>query len=112
MDGTAPATAGAPAQPTKPGPNVTPAGVVFNFKPDGNPSKIFLAGSFNDWNPANPKYLLKNDGPNGMWTITVKLMPGSYQYKFVADGQWIKDPNSPGSAPDGFGAQNGQFDVK
>lgn len=111
-DSAAPATAGAPAQAAKPGPNLTPAGVVFNFKPDGNPSKIFLAGSFNDWNPANPKYLLKNDGPNGMWTITVKLVPGTYQYKFVADGQWIKDPNSPGSAPDGYGAQNGQFDVK
>ena len=112
-DSAAPATAGAPARPTTRGPNLTPAGVVFNFKPEGKPAKIYLAGNFNSWNPSDAKYLLKDDGPpNGLWSITVKLAPGTYQYKFVADGKWIKDPSSPGSAPDGFGGQNGQFDVK
>ena len=111
-DSAAPAAA-APARPTTRGPNLTPDGVVFNFKPDGKPAKIFLAGNFNSWNPSDPKYLLKDDGPpNGLWSITVKLPPGTYQYKFVADGKWIKDPSAPGSAPDGFGGQNGQFDVK
>jgi hypothetical protein len=108
---TAPAAAAAPARPMTRGPNLTPAGVVFNFKPDGKPAKIFLAGNFNSWNPSDPKFLLKAE-PDGMWSITVKLAPGTYQYKFVADGQWIKDPSAPGSAPDGFGGQNGQFDVK
>ena len=107
-----PATAAAPAKPTKRGPNFTPDGVVFNFKPEGKPAKIFLAGNFNSWNPSDPKFLLTQAGTDGLWTITVKLSPGSYQYKFVADGKWIKDPSSPGSAPDGFGGQNGQFDVK
>lgn len=109
---TAAPTTGAMARPTARGPNLTPDGVVFNFKPERKPAKIFLAGNFNSWNPSDPKYLLKNDGPDGLWSITVKLPPGTYQYKFVADGQWIKDPSSPGSAPDGFGGQNGQFDVK
>jgi AMP-activated protein kinase-like protein len=108
----APAAAAAPARPTARGPNLTPAGVVFNFKPEGKPAKIFLAGTFNNWNPSDAGYLMKNDDPSGMWTITVKLAPGTYQYKFVADGKWIKDPSAPGSAPDGFGGQNGQFDVK
>jgi len=111
-DSAAPAPAAAPARPTKRGPNLTPDGVVFNFKPEGKPAKIFLAGTFNKWNPSDASYLMKNDGPDGMWSITVKLAPGTYQYKFVADGQWFKDPSSPGSAPDGFGGQNGQFDVK
>lgn len=113
-DGAPPATAPAPApaRPMTRGPNLTPTGVVFNFKPEGKPAKIFLAGNFNSWNPSDPKFLLKNDSPDGMWSITVKLAPGTYQYKFVADGQWIKDPSAPGSAPDGFGGQNGQFDVK
>jgi hypothetical protein len=109
---TAAPTTGAMARPTARGPNLTPDGVVFNFKPERKPAKIFLAGNFNSWKPSDPKYLLKNDGPDGLWSITVKLPPGTYQYKFVADGQWIKDPSSPGSAPDGFGGQNGQFDVK
>ena len=102
--------AAAPKQPLPPGPNLTPDGVVFVFKPDGNKSKVFLAGNFNDWKPDNPKFLMTNDG--GTWTITVKLEPGTYQYKYVADGSWIKDPYSPGDAPDGFGGRNGKFDVK
>jgi hypothetical protein len=107
-----PAPGAKPAQPTTPGPNLTPDGVVFNYKPDGKPSKLFLAGNFNDWNPANDKYLLKDDDGDGIWSITVKLPPGTYQYKFVIDGQWTKDPSSPGDAPDGFGGRNGKFDVK
>jgi hypothetical protein len=102
----------ATAVPTKPGPTQTPAGIVFNFKPDRKPAKIFLAGNFNNWNPSDPKFLLRYDGPSDIWSITVKLVPGTYQYKFVADGQWTKDPFAPGSAPDGYGGQNGQFDVK
>jgi hypothetical protein len=100
----------AKARPTTPGPNVTPDGVAFVFKPDGGKSKVFLAGNFNDWNPADPKFLMTHDG--GTWSITVKLPPGTYQYKYVADGSWIKDPYSPGDAPDGFGGRNGKFDVR
>jgi hypothetical protein len=109
-----PPAAGGPAaaaKPTAPGPSVTPDGVVFNFKPDGGKKKVFLAGNFNDWNPSDPKYLMTDAG-NGAWTITIKLLPGAYQYKYVADGQWIKDPYSPSDAPDGFGGRNGKFEVK
>jgi hypothetical protein len=105
------AAPGAAARPTTPGPNPTPDGVVFNFKPERK-GKIFLAGNFNDWKPANEKYVLTDDDGDGTWSITVKLPPGTYQYKFVIDGQWIKDPHSPSDAPDGFGGRNGKFDVK
>jgi hypothetical protein len=108
-----PAAAPAPAaKPMAPGPNLTSNGVVFVFKPDGfKGKKIFLAGTFNDWNPANPKFLMTDDG-SGTFTITVKLFPGTYQYKYVADGTWIKDPASPSDAPDGYGGRNSKFDVK
>jgi hypothetical protein len=105
------ASPGAAAKPATPGPNLTPDGVVFNYKPERK-GKIFLAGNFNDWNPANEKYVLTDEDGDGMWSITVKLMPGTYQYKFVIDGQWYKDPHSPSDAPDGFGGRNGKFDVK
>jgi hypothetical protein len=108
----APPSVGKASQPTTPGPNVTPDGVVFNYKPDVKAKQIFLAGNFNDWNPSNDKYLMKDDDGDGSWSITVKLAPGTYQYKFVADGQWTKDPYSPSDAPDGFGGRNGKFDVK
>jgi hypothetical protein len=106
------APAPAAKQPLAPGPNFTADGVAFVFKPEGGgKKKVFLAGNFNDWKPDNPQYLMTADA-TGAYTITVKLPPGTYQYKFVADGQWIKDPFSPGDAPDGFGGRNGKFDVK
>jgi hypothetical protein len=108
----APPAAGAAARVTTRGPNITPDGVVFNFKPEGKPRQIFLAGTFNDWKPSDPKFLMNDDDGDGMWSITVKLAPGSYQYKYVADGQWTQDSFAPGSAPDGFGGRNSQFDVK
>jgi len=112
-DVTTPAAGARPTQTLQPGPNVTPEGVVFNYKtPTAAKKKIYLAGNFNSWNPSDEKFLMKDDDGDGMWTIVVKLAPGSYQYKYVIDGAWTKDPYSPGSAPDGFGGQNGQFDVK
>jgi AMP-activated protein kinase-like protein len=113
---TPPAGAGsdAPAAPkvTKPGPNVTPEGVVFNFKADGKDRKIYLAGNFNNWNPSDAQYLMKDEDGDGMYSITVKLAPGTYQYKYVIEGKWTQDPYGPGEAPDGFGGRNSQFDVK
>ena len=96
-----------------PGPNLTPNGVVFVFKPDGGAKgkQVFVVGNFNDWKPADPKYLMTDDG-TGTFTITVKLFPGTYQYKYWIDGTWLKDPNSPSDAPDGFGGRNSKFDVK
>lgn len=97
---------------TKPGPNVTPEGVVFNYKVDGKDRKVYLAGNFNNWNPSDAQYLMKDDDGDGIYSITVKLAPGTYQYKYVIEGKWFQDTYAPGAAPDGFGGQNSQFDVK
>ena len=109
-----PVAAGAPAAPklTTPGPNVTPQGVVFNYKTEGRDKKIFLAGNFNSWNPSDPQFLMKDDDGDGTWSITVKLAPGEYQYKYVIDGKWTQDPYGPAEAPDGFGGRNSKFEVK
>lgn len=104
----------APAAPkiTKQGPNVTPEGVVFNFKADGKDRQIYLAANFNNWNPSDPKFLLKDDDGDGIWSITVKLAPGTYQYKYVVEGKWTQDTYAPSETADGFGGRNSQFDVK
>jgi nucleoid DNA-binding protein len=50
---------------------------------------VFLAGCFNEWNPAaNP--LEKNK--EGNWSTVVNLVPGRYEYRFIADGLWKDDP--------------------
>ncbi|MBK7534127.1 MAG: glycogen-binding domain-containing protein [Myxococcales bacterium] len=109
---TAPAAAPA-ADPsaTARGPQITAKGVRFNFKPDGKPGEIFLAGSMNGWNPANNDYLLKDEDGDGIYSIILQLAPGTYQYKFVIDGTWTKDPYAPMSTDDGFGGMNGKFSI-
>lgn len=70
---------------------------------------VSVAGDFNGWNPAQTK-LERSEG--GMWTATIALKPGRYQYMFVIDGkQWIADPLAEEGAGDGFGAQNAVLDV-
>ena len=46
------------------------------------------------------------------WSITVKLPPGAYEYKYVVDSKWTQDPYGPMDAPDGFGGRNSKFEVK
>lgn len=53
-----------------------------------NAKKIILAGDFNDWNPNS--LLMKKDGD--YWTFPVYLSPGKHHYKFIVDGEWIRDP--------------------
>ena len=70
---------------------------------------VSVAGDFNGWNPAHTP-LERSEG--GMWTATIPLKPGRYQYMFVIDGkQWIADPLAPEEETDGFGAQNAVLDV-
>lgn len=70
---------------------------------------VSVAGDFNGWNPGQTK-LERTEG--GMWTVTIALKPGRYQYMFVIDGkQWIADPLATEGAGDGFGSQNAVLDV-
>jgi len=70
---------------------------------------VAVAGDFNGWNPGQTK-LERSEG--GMWTATISLKPGRYQYMFVVDGkQWIADPLAGEASGDGFGAENAVLDV-
>lgn len=53
--------------------------------------EVFVAGSFNDWDPsATPM----SEAGNGRWAKELVLSPGRYEYRFVVDGQWIDDPRA------------------
>ncbi|MGE0642822.1 MAG: glycoside hydrolase family 13 [Nitrospira sp.] len=72
-------------------------------------TSVSVAGDFNGWNPAQTP-LERSDG--GMWTATIPLKPGRYQYMFVIDGkEWIADPLAAEETTDGFGAHNAVLDV-
>ena len=70
---------------------------------------VSVAGDFNGWNPSQTT-MDRSDG--GVWTTTIQLKPGRYQYMFVVDGkQWIADPLAKEDAGDGFGSNNAVLDV-
>lgn len=70
---------------------------------------VSVAGDFNGWNPSKTT-MDRSDG--GVWTTTIQLKPGRYQYMFVIDGkQWIADPLAKEDAGDGFGSNNAVLDV-
>ena len=70
---------------------------------------VAVAGDFNGWNPGQTK-LERSEG--GLWTATIPLKPGRYQYMFVIDGkQWIADPLAGEASGDGFGAENAVLDI-
>jgi 1,4-alpha-glucan branching enzyme len=65
-------------------------------------SSVMVAGTFNGW---DPKRTPLRKGPGG-WKTTLWLPPGRYEYRFVANGEWMNDPNERASAPNEFGGTN------
>lgn len=52
-------------------------------------AKVFLAGSFNNWD-ATAKQLTDKNG-TGEFTCCLNLPKGRYEYKFVVNGTWKAD---------------------
>ena len=50
-------------------------------------SNVELFGSMNNWEEAYP---MNKEG--NVFSVTLELNKGDYQYKFVVDGNWINDP--------------------
>ena len=54
-------------------------------------SRVFIAGSFNDWDPSARR--LRHTG-NSSFAGSLMLGPGRYEYKFIVDGEWLPDPKN------------------
>lgn len=63
-------------------------------------STVYVAGSFNEWSATDKK--LEDKQGDGIFTATLTLAPGIYEYKFVINGIWTLDPD-----PDRDWTQNG-----
>jgi len=87
------------------------AEVKFSLKINDNQTHtVAIAGDFNGWDPqAN---ILKDTEGDGIWTGTLKLEPGRYEYMFVLDGEkWFPDPNALRYVKDGFGNKNAILEI-
>jgi len=77
---------------------------------DNKTHTVAIAGDFNNWDPqAN---ILEDPEGDGIWTGTLKLEPGRYEYMFVMDGEkWFPDPNALRYVKDGFGNKNAILEI-
>ncbi len=64
---------------------------------------VYIAGTFNQWNPTSLP--LKKD-KDGKWKIRIKLASGKHEYKYVVDGSWAQDTKCPESVLNSFGSYN------
>jgi 1,4-alpha-glucan branching enzyme len=64
---------------------------VFSLVGYTNAGQVTVAGTFNNWRP-NELHMQKNSLG---WELPYALAAGNYQYKFVVDGNWIRDPANP-----------------
>jgi len=69
---------------------------------------VHLAGSFNHWTPEPMKW---NDG-SGAWERSVELKPGRWSYKFIVDGEWVRDPENPFEEQSEYGGINSVIEVQ
>jgi len=65
--------------------------------------EIYLAGSFNGWNPSERPLKRHRDGN---WKTTLTLEPGTYEYLFVVDGSWVSDPQCVNRIQNNLGSHN------
>src|SRR5680860_1356946 len=87
------------------------AEVQFSLRINDNKSHtVAIAGDFNGWNPQTN--VLEDPEGDGIWTGTLNLEPGKYEYMFVMDGEeWFPDPNALRYVKDGFGNKNAILEI-
>lgn len=91
---------------------------TFHYQSPANapaPSRVNLAGDFNNWSPTAAPMAPASVGSPGEWSVTVRLSPGLHHYKFVLNGnQWIADPAADPllSQNDGNGGQNSGIRIR
>jgi chromosome partitioning protein len=84
------------------GPRPVPGGIMFRLDaPEAR--RVAIVGDFNAW---QEPWELHDDDEDGIWIAIARLDPGTYQYKFIVDGEWQPDPTNPVNVDDTHGGRN------
>ena len=67
-------------------------------------SYVKIAGTFNNWNTSEESLMERNK--DGTWSKCVFLSPGTYQYRFLIDDEWVADQNNANQVNNPFGGKN------
>ena len=77
------------------------------YAPTAN--EVYVVGDFNNWKMDDSSRLEKAE--SGEWEKSFYLLPGTYRYKFVADGLWFWDPHNPEKEPNPYGDFDSVFQL-
>ena len=89
-----------------------PREVRVHFRDDAA-GDVRIAGDFNGWVPdKDVRSRVEAEGPHRVWTKVLLLPPGTYQYRYVVDGEWRTDPSNPESTPGPMGQPNSVLHVR
>ena len=72
-------------------------------------AEVFVAGTFNNWNPQ--EFRLKANGTDTLYAGAVTVSPGEHEYKFVVNGLWMADQANANWRPNEFGSLNSVLQV-
>ncbi|MCJ7752021.1 MAG: glycogen-binding domain-containing protein [Armatimonadetes bacterium] len=75
-----------------------------------NAKDVRLVGDFTDWE-TKPIIMDRMKPRSRTFGAVVDLPPGTYQYKFIVDGEWVEDPKAD-SVPNDFGTGNSVITVE
>ncbi|MBQ1073611.1 isoamylase early set domain-containing protein [Micromonospora sp. C31] len=66
--------------------------VTFSLPRDAPPGPVSVVGSFNGWEPGRHELVPRRDGTR---TVTVRLGPGEYRFRYLATGGvWLDDESA------------------
>jgi 1,4-alpha-glucan branching enzyme len=77
--------------------------VTFIFNLNRDAKDVWLVGDFNRWQPGTGRMAKAKDGS---FRLNIRLASGQHEYKFVADGQWLHDPEATAQVQNTFGTFN------
>ena len=77
--------------------------VVFKLEASKD-AVVQIAGDFNGWVPES-LHFTEAKGEQ-LWHIRIPLKSGSYEYKYLVDGQWMPDPANDKKVEDAYGGVN------
>jgi len=86
--------------------------VVVRFR-DPAANDVRIAGDFNGWVPdRGVRSLIEAEGQTRVWTKILSLPPGTYEYRYVVDGEWREDPENPEAVSSAVGGRNSLLIVR
>ena len=77
--------------------------VTFMLGAEQKAKQVKLAGNFTGWEQGA---IVMKHARSGEWKADVSLEPGEYEYKFIADGNWVNDPQADAQKANAQGITN------